>query len=115
MSELYTVDDSSIYTRDQLVSTLLALMNSYQPTSINTLDYTGVYGDGDHSDHLTIAYLVLAAQEQYTTPHGFAGYQGYEIHSRTANVSGQDLTQKSNAFFAYAAVRLSNVQQRGRV
>ena len=42
------------------------------------------------------------AHEQYTTPHGFAGYQGYEISLRGSNVSGQLQTDKSNTFFAYA-------------
>ncbi|MET0781329.1 MAG: PIG-L family deacetylase, partial [Microbacterium sp.] len=102
LDEIYTVDNSSIYTLDQLLTTLLALMNSYQPAMINTLDYTDTYGQGDHSDHLTVAYLTVMAQEEYDTPHGFAGYQGYEIAQRPSNVSGYYYNEKVDAFLTYS-------------
>jgi LmbE family N-acetylglucosaminyl deacetylase len=103
ISTINTVDASSSYTLASLSSTLLALMNGYQPNMINTQDYVGTYGDGDHSDHHTVAYLVLAAQQLYTTPHGFAGYQGYGIANKAANVVDPDLTTKTNAFLLYGS------------
>jgi LmbE family N-acetylglucosaminyl deacetylase len=97
-----TVDGSSSYTLSTLQDTLLALMNSYQPNQITTLDFAGSYGDGDHSDHHTVAYLVLAAQQRYSAPHTLTGYQGYGIVQRPSNVSEPDLTTKTNAFLTYA-------------
>jgi len=102
IATIHTVDGTSSYSKASLESTLLGLMNSFQPDSINTLDYVGSYGDGDHSDHHTVAYLTQQAQAQYATPHGFAGYQGYGIASKVSNVSGTDLTAKTSTFFDYA-------------
>ena len=97
-----TVDGSSSYTLSTVQGTLLALMNSYRPDRIATLDFAGSYGDGDHSDHHSVAYLVLAAQQQYTLPHTITGYQGYGIIQRPSNVFDPDLTTKTNAFLTYA-------------
>ena len=78
MDRIYPVDGTASYTLDGVLGTLLAFMTSFQPNSVNTLDYTATYGSGlDHSDHMTVAYLAIMAQREYTTPHGFAGYQGY--------------------------------------
>jgi hypothetical protein len=95
------VNSSSSYSKAALSATLLSLMNSYQPDSINTLDYVGFYGEGDHSDHYTVAYLTEQAQQQYTTPHGFAGYEGYNISSRASNLSDQERSAKSSTFYTY--------------
>jgi len=102
ISTMTTVDASSSYTLSTLQGTLLALMNSYQPDQIATLDFAGSYGDGDHSDHHTVAYLVLAAQQQYKLTHTITGYQGYGITQRPSNVFEPDLTTKTNAFLTYA-------------
>ncbi|MEV7638275.1 PIG-L family deacetylase [Pseudarthrobacter enclensis] len=96
------VDNSSTYTLTTLQDTLLALMNTYQPNQIATLDFAGSYGDGDHSDHHSVAYLVLAAQQQYKLPHTITGYEGYGIVRRPSNVFDPDLTIKTNAFLTYA-------------
>jgi LmbE family N-acetylglucosaminyl deacetylase len=97
-----TVDGSSSYTLSTLQGTLTALMNRYQPDQIVTLDFAGSYGDGDHSDHHSVAYLVLAAQYQYSLPHTITGYQGYLISQRPSNVVDPELSAKANAFLAYA-------------
>jgi len=102
ISEIYAVDGSSWYTLDELVETMLTLMDSFQPDMINTLDFTETYGNGDHSDHLTVAYLTLLAQQAYATPHGFAGHQGYGIADRPSNVDDPDLSAKIEAFLEYA-------------
>ena len=77
-------------------------MTSFQPDQINTQDYVGSYGDGDHSDHYSTAYFTKAAQQQYTTQHTFTGYQDYITSTLPANVTGADLTAKQNAFYTYA-------------
>ncbi|MGP4033815.1 DUF7402 domain-containing protein [Pseudarthrobacter sp. 1C304] len=96
------VDRSSSYTLAGLQGTLLALMNSYQPDRISTLDFAGTYGDGDHSDHHSVAYLAHAAQQQYSTAHTITGYQGYGTSQRPSNVFDPDLSDKTEAFLVYA-------------
>ena len=102
ISTIHAVDGSSSYSKQDLTSTLTALISSFQPDQIHTQDYIGNYGDGDHSDHHTAAYDALAAHQPYTTPHIFTGYHDYSISSLDANVTGADLTAKQNAFFTYA-------------
>ncbi len=96
------IDGSSSYTQASLITTLASLMTAFQPAQIHTQDFVGTYGDGDHSDHHTTAYLVQAAAQQYATAYAMNGYEGYGTSSRSANVSGADLTTKQNAFYAYA-------------
>ena len=101
ISTIETVDGASSYTLTSLLTTLASLMRSFQPAQIYTQDFVGTYGDGDHSDHYTTAYLTQAAALQYTTAHTVAGYEGYGTDGRAINVSGTDLTTKQNAFYAY--------------
>jgi LmbE family N-acetylglucosaminyl deacetylase len=102
IDEIYAIDGSSSYTWDAVIDTLVALMTEYQPGLINTLDFTEAYGNGDHSDHLTAAYLALFAEQAYATPHGFAGHQAYGIADRPSNVFDSDLSGKIDAFLEYA-------------
>ncbi len=102
ISTIDTIDGSSSYSKATLTSTLTCLMSAFQPDQINTQDYAGTYGDGDHSDHHSVAYFVQAAAQQYTTPHSLTGYEDYTSSSRLANVTGTDLIAKQNAFYAYA-------------
>jgi LmbE family N-acetylglucosaminyl deacetylase len=101
ISTIDAIDGSSSYSKETLTSTLTSLMSSFQPDQINTQDYVGTYGDGDHSDHYTVAYLVQAAMQEYTTPHSFTGYEDYNTCCRPANVTGADLIAKQDAFYAY--------------
>jgi LmbE family N-acetylglucosaminyl deacetylase len=102
ISSIETIDGSSNYSKATLISTLTSLMASFQPDEIHTQDYVGTYGDGDHSDHHSVAYFVQAAEQQYTTSHRLRGYEGYTTSSRLANVTGTDLIAKQDAFHAYA-------------
>lgn len=97
------VDKSATYTKDALVSTIAELIRSYAPDTVNTQDYAGVYGDGDHSDHHTVAYATKVAQTQYAKPHNFVGYEDYNISRKPKNVSNDAYLRKQEAFFAYAA------------
>jgi LmbE family N-acetylglucosaminyl deacetylase len=101
ISTIDAIDGSSSYTKATLVSTLTDLMSSFQPDQVNMQDYVGTYGDGDHSDHHTTAYLVQSALQGYATPYSFAGYEDYNTSSQAANVTGSDLTAKQNAFYTY--------------
>ncbi len=103
ISTIHAVNGSSSYTKATFSSTLTSLMSSFQPDQINTQDYVGTYGDGDHSDHHTVAYFVQAAQLLYTTTHTFTGYEDYNTSSLAANVTGTDFTAKQNAFFTYGS------------
>ncbi|MBA8812020.1 DUF7402 domain-containing protein [Frigoribacterium faeni] len=102
IDSLAAVDGTATYTLASLSSTLDALMAAVQPTNINTLDHVGAIDDGDHPDHHVVGALVDAAQQRYTTPHGFAGYQGYGIRDRPSNLTMAQITDKSQAFFRYA-------------
>jgi LmbE family N-acetylglucosaminyl deacetylase len=102
ISTISAVDGSSSYTKSSLESVLTSLMTAFQPVLINTQDYIGTFGDGDHSDHHAVAYLSEAAAQQYSTQHKFTGYEDYPSDQLPANVSGADLTAKQNAFYAYA-------------
>jgi hypothetical protein len=104
INTIHPVDGSTAYTAVGLVNTLSALMSSFAPNDIRVQDYIGRPGGGDHSDHYFTAYFSRAAQQLYTTAHQLVGYQGYDTRDRPANVpAGDDLTAKTNAFYAYGA------------
>ena len=97
-----TDDNSSSYNKSQLIATLATLTRSFAPDRIDTQDFSGS-GNFDHSDHIYTAYLTRDASRAYTTvPHTLVGYLDYTSENQSANVSGTDLTQKQNAFLAYA-------------
>jgi LmbE family N-acetylglucosaminyl deacetylase len=102
IATIHAIDGSSSYSKATLISTLTALISSFQADQINTQDYLGSYGDGDHSDHHSVAYLVQAAVKRYTTPHSFKGYEHYNTFFFPANIRGADLTAKQKAFYTYA-------------
>ncbi len=101
ISQMHTDDGSSVYTKTSLTTTLTALMTAFQPGTIRTQDYVGTFGDGDHDDHHAASYFARQAHLAYTTSHTFIGYQDYETEDEPQNVSGSDLTAKTNAFYAY--------------
>lgn len=102
LPSIHTVDGTGSYTKATLISTLAAIMDTFQPTVIRTLDYTGNYGDGDHGDHHTSAFAALAAHKSYTTPHQITAYMAYEIANRPVNVRYASRDHKLDIFMAYA-------------
>jgi len=104
ISTIHPIDGTAGYTLQGLEDTLLSLMNIYQPRSIYTQDYMANYGDNDHSDHITTGYVARATSQRYQTQHSLTAYLGYDGQFRPQNVSGADLTGKTNAFNAYDAV-----------
>ena len=102
ISQIGTVDGSSSYTKSQIVSTLTQLMTAFKPDKILTQDFVGTYGDGDHSDHHTVAYLTQQASRSYTgQTHTLTGYLDYGDSSKPSNVTGPDFAAKSLAWFTY--------------
>jgi LmbE family N-acetylglucosaminyl deacetylase len=95
--------DGASFTIDQLADTLAAIAELYQPDTIFTQDFSGTYGNGDHTDHVTTGYLTTQATETYSTnPCSVVGYQGYPISQLPANVSGSPLEAKEQAFLVYS-------------
>ena len=102
IAQITAVNGSASYTAATLRATLTAVMNEYQPVDVRTTDYTGSYGDGDHSDHHAAAYLTYDASNVYYNGHRVASYLGYKALSYAANVSGTDLGRKTDAFEVYS-------------
>ncbi len=100
-STITAVDGSTSYDLQDLIDTLAAMMNSFQPQLIATQDFVNTFGDGDHMDHYATAYLAQSAHELFTLPHNFVGYEGYPVGSLAANVSGGLLFTKQAVFYTY--------------
>ena len=96
------VDGSPLYTRQDLIDTMLAFMVSTNPSRINTQDFIGNLGEGDHSDHYATAFFVKTAHESFTTPHTLYSYFEYMKWQNDVNVFGDDLTNNQNTFFTYS-------------
>lgn len=106
ISSVQTVDTAATYTKQGLIDTLHARMAAYKPDAIRTLNFAREIdptGAADHKDHTATAYFAQAAHYNYTIPHEFSGYVGYEGSAMTANVSGSTLTKKQDTYFAYDA------------
>ena len=97
------INNSSSYTKQDLINTLLKLMNTYKPDIIRTQNFVDSYNSAvDHSDHYTTAYLTQAASQVYSTSHILIGYYDYEIDSKPQNIFVTDVTAKENTFISYA-------------
>ena len=109
IDHLTTVDNQSTYTSRQLIDDLESFMLTYLPTQIRTqANFIGTRYP-DHSDHMTTGSFATAAREQFEVKQyanqvqiPITYYIGYPIHSFDPNITGQDLTDKENAFQAYA-------------
>ncbi|HSS34359.1 MAG TPA: PIG-L family deacetylase [Solirubrobacterales bacterium] len=107
ITEIEAVDGSAKYTYSGLVSTLTAMIESFAPLEINTQNYSFPELVGlDHSDHIVTGKFTQVAQLPYAAAHLLRGYQGYENFvagksEMAANVTGTQLDDKEDAFFAY--------------
>jgi LmbE family N-acetylglucosaminyl deacetylase len=99
---IHTISGSGSYTKDGLLKALVSLMVGFGPQHVNTLDYVHPYGDGDHSDHHSVAFFVAEAVKLYESNPMLTGYMGYPVINETANILGTDLLGKQLAFYAYA-------------
>jgi LmbE family N-acetylglucosaminyl deacetylase len=102
ISSIHSVDGASTYTSDQLVYGLTTLMNIYNPSKINTQNYTGRLDDGDHSDHHAAGAFAALAYSAYHKDSILRAYAGYTIRNMDQNVTGSDLEAKQATFLTYA-------------
>ncbi|HSX43660.1 MAG TPA: PIG-L family deacetylase [Candidatus Saccharimonadales bacterium] len=98
-----TVDGQSHYTKDELTNLLVRLMQFYHPNQIDTQAPLNAGATGaEHSDHMTTGQLTTSARMLYSQNVPLLYYTGYPISLLLQNVSGQDLVDKTKAFYAYA-------------
>jgi LmbE family N-acetylglucosaminyl deacetylase len=102
ITSIGAIDGSTSYTKTGLTSTLTTLIDSAGADRVATQDFVGSYGDGDHSDHHSIAYFTLAAGQADPTPHTLVGYIDYPITARPANLNASDSAAKQTTWFTYA-------------
>jgi LmbE family N-acetylglucosaminyl deacetylase len=100
-SSIAAVDDSNTYSRQNLINTLAALMDSFEPQQIETQNYTEEFSGPDHSDHVGTAYFAQTADELYEDPHRLVAFEDYETSSEPQNVFGELLGAKQFAFYTY--------------
>lgn len=101
LPELHTVDGRSTYTKDELVNTLLAVMQADQPSYIRTQNPTGA-ADGDHADHAAVGQLTTLASAMYVIPHKLATYMGYPDTHLDVNLTSDQIMAKKSVFLSYA-------------
>lgn len=98
---IHTVDGAATYTKQELVTTLLAIMNFDKPNKINTQNPDNL-ADGDHSDHHAAGYFTRLARNSYAEKNTLRTYIGYPIAAKPINISSQkDVEMKRQAFVIY--------------
>lgn len=109
ISSIHSVDDQSVYTSDQLVAALVALMSTYLPSEVRTQSNFVNRAYPDHSDHLAagrftkrayMKYLSQTGQSEAAVPIKY--YLGYTERIFPPNIVGDDLQESENAFLTYA-------------
>jgi len=100
-----------VYTRDDLVRTLAAIIEGYGPTAVRHLDdtisvpYTQLCwrcaGHG-HPDHIASARLVREAMARVPGNYAETGYVDYPSQERDANLADAEIASKSEIFRQYA-------------
>ncbi|HSN42878.1 MAG TPA: PIG-L family deacetylase, partial [Propionibacteriaceae bacterium] len=104
ISRITAVDGSASYSASELRNAVLDAMRLKQSANVRTHDYVTSYGDdADHFDHHATAFVARDASSSFGSTHRLASYLGYDSSTWAANVSGTNLTRKTNAFAAYAA------------
>jgi len=94
------------YTRRELIDTVLALLEHFLPSDVNTMDSGKTWPltyPYDHSDHVHSALFTLAALERYQGPIGaLRMYRAYNVMNEVRNVSDADYLRKLSLYHAYA-------------
>ena len=99
------------YNRADLVRTLAAIINDYQPTVIRHMDdsitvpYTALCwrcSGHDHPDHIASARLVVDAAQLAQGNYRQAAYVDYPTQERVANLTAAEIARKTDAFKLYA-------------
>ena len=94
------------YTRAQLIETVLAILENFQPSDVNTMDSGKTWPltyPFDHSDHVHSALFTLAALERYQGAiDELRMYRAYNVMNEVRNVSDADYLRKLSLYNAYA-------------
>ena len=97
-----TVDARQTLTKDELIASIVAILQLFRPANVELLDCTGQNGR-DHNDHYYSAMFGLAAFNRF-----MAGaealltlHRGYNIETLPENVSAPDAAAKTLAVHAY--------------
>ncbi|CAN5403720.1 hypothetical protein BH11MYX1_BH11MYX1_11870 [soil metagenome] len=77
-------DRTTVYTRDELIETVAAIMRTVQPDTVRTLDLAASHGY-DHSDHMIVGALTALALARTGLDPELLTYRGYNISSEPAN------------------------------
>lgn len=100
---IVAVDGSNSFDRDDLIVTLVGLMNAFRPSLIATQDFASAPAGLDHPDHYATALFSRKAHRLYERPHSLAGHVGYDGEHHPANIHGQLLANKQEIFYLYGA------------
>ena len=104
IKSVQSLDGKASYSQSDLIKTITALLNLYQPAEVHTQDYNPNQNDGDHSDHHATGNFTKQAYAAYTptVPSILKAYAGYPGRFLPINVFGSAATDKQSAFLAYA-------------
>lgn len=104
INNIRSVDGQSSYSRQQLIDALAALMDSYEPSIIQSQSNDSFRNTRfpDHADHASVGKLVSSASSGYQTSHEVIYYLGYPIHELPPNVFDADLAIKQDSFLTYS-------------
>ena len=108
ISIINSVDRQSYFSKDQLVSVLETLMETYKPSTIRTQSTFNGGPYPDHSDHGSVSKFTVAARDSYEANQlqfllniPVIHYKGYPLHSLPKNLSGDILNNKIMTFLSY--------------
>ncbi len=77
----------TVYTRDELIDTVAAIVRAVEPASIRTLDLAASHGY-DHSDHMIVGALTALALARTDLDPELLAYRGYNMESEPQNKLG---------------------------
>jgi len=103
ISSIHSIDGSASYSLSSLRATLAAIFNQFRPDYIHTMDYTGQFDDGDHSDHHATAYLTRDTANAYSGAYELFSHLGYGVPYLPQNVFSPVLDAKRSAAATYGA------------
>ncbi len=96
------VDGRAAYRAHELRTTLTALVEDFDATTVRAQDWTLDFRTGDNADHTAAALFVRAAAARADSDPNLLAYAGYPSWTQPANVNGRELGLKADALLAYA-------------
>lgn len=109
ITSIKSVDNTSTYTNEQLVSSLNKIIEFYKPNLIRTQSTTSGISISDHADHTATSEFAKLAFGQYVSQDSprsgqvaLRQYTGYPTRESPQNITSADLDNKMATFLAYA-------------